>query len=84
MADTLSEVKRIISKFVKNREALEGAQGDSHIQKDLGVSSMNLVDVVLEFEEAFDISIADEELTKISTLGGAVSLIESKKKVASN
>ena len=45
MNDTLSEVKRIIGKFAKNKEALESATTTTHIQKDLGVSSMNLVDV---------------------------------------
>lgn len=82
MNDTFSEVKRIIGKFAKNKEVLEAATAATHIQKDLGVSSMNLVDVVLEFEEAFNISIADEELVKISTLGEAVALIEGKKQVA--
>ena len=82
MSGVLDEVKGIIGKFAKNKEALQQATEQAHIQKDLGVSSMNLVDIVLEFEEAFNISIADDELAKIATLGDAVKLIEPKKTVA--
>ena len=79
MPDTMSEVKRIISKFAKNKAALETSSAETKIRKDLGVSSANLVDVVLDFEEAFDLSIADDELAKINTLGDAVALIDGKK-----
>lgn len=84
MSETMTEVKKIISRFAKNKEALEQATGETRIQKDLGVSSMNLVDIVLEFEAEFDISIADEDLANIVTLGNAVDLIESKKKAPVN
>jgi acyl carrier protein len=77
--DTMTEVKRIIAKFAKNKAALETAGADTKIRKDLGVSSANLVDVVLDFEEAFNLSIADDELAKINTLGDAVALIDSKR-----
>jgi acyl carrier protein len=66
VADTMEEVKRIISKFAKNKEALATATAETRIRKDLGVSSANLVDVVLEFEDAFNLTIADDELTKIT------------------
>ncbi len=79
MSDTLAEVKRIISKFAKNKAALETATAETRIRQDLGVSSANLVDVVLEFEEAFNLTIADDELAKIVTLGDAVKLIEEKR-----
>jgi acyl carrier protein len=82
VADTMAEVKRIISKFAKNKEALATATAETRIRKDLGVSSANLVDVVLELEEAFNLTIADDELTKITTLGDAVALIEDKQKGA--
>ena len=78
MTDIMIEVKKIISKFAKNKQAIDGAGPETKIRKDLGVSSANLVDVVLDFEEAFDLSIADDELAKIVTLGDAVTLIQGK------
>jgi acyl carrier protein len=80
VAETFAEVKRIIGKFAKNKAALETASAETRIRKDLGVSSANLVDVVLDFEEAFDVSIADDELAKINTLGDAVTILEAKLK----
>jgi acyl carrier protein len=78
----MADVKKILGKFAKNKAALETAGAEARIRKDLGVSSANLVDVLLEFEDAFNISISDDELAKIETLGDAVRIIESKKGVA--
>lgn len=82
MPETIDEVKKILGKFARNKPALETAGPPARIRKDLGVSSANLVDVLLEFEDAFGISISDEELGKIETLGDAVSIIDSKRGVA--
>lgn len=82
MQDTLSEVKKILGKFAKDKPALEAAGPSARIRDDLGVSSANLVDVLLSMEETFDISIADEELEGLETLGDAVKVIEAKKGAA--
>ena len=79
MQDTLSEVKKILGKFAKNKPALETAGPSALIRDDLGVSSANLVDVLLQMEETFDISISDNELEGINTLGDAVKVIDGKK-----
>jgi acyl carrier protein len=79
MNDIAADVKKILARFAKNQEALAKATANTRIRTDLGVSSANLVDVVLEFEEEFDLSIDDDELTKINTFGDAIALIEQKK-----
>ncbi|MBV8062117.1 MAG: acyl carrier protein [Nevskia sp.] len=76
MSDTLERIKQLVSKYSKNKEALAGATGDTAIQQDLGVSSINLVDIVLALEDAFDVTIADEDLMKLRTLGDAARMIE--------
>ncbi len=75
--DTLTEVIQIISKFAERREALAQANASTNILDDLGVSSLNLVEVVLEFEEQFSISISDDQLKRISTIGDCVNVIAS-------
>ncbi|MFP8876298.1 MAG: phosphopantetheine-binding protein [Myxococcota bacterium] len=45
---------------------------------ELKVNSARLVDVVLEFEDAFDIEIADEDIDRVETVGNSVQLIVSK------
>lgn len=79
MTDTTADVKRILGKFAKNKAALEKGVPASRIREDFGVSSANLVDVLLEFEDAFNITITDDELEGINTLGDAVSLIDGKR-----
>ena len=45
---------------------------------DLGADSLDTVELVMEFEDEFEISIPDEDAEKIQTVGDAIQYIESK------
>ncbi|HHW11053.1 MAG TPA: acyl carrier protein [Firmicutes bacterium] len=45
---------------------------------DLGADSLDIVELVMAFEEAFDLEIPDEDAEKITTVGSAVSYLKSK------
>jgi acyl carrier protein len=45
---------------------------------DLGADSLDTVELVMEFEDEFEISIPDEDAEKIQTVGNAIEYIESK------
>ncbi len=47
---------------------------------DLGADSLDIVELVMAFEEAFDLDIPDEDAEKIATVKDAVDYIGSKKK----
>jgi acyl carrier protein len=47
---------------------------------DLGADSLDIVELVMAFEEAFDLDIPDEDAEKIKTVQDAITYIESKKK----
>ena len=47
---------------------------------DLGADSLDIVELVMAFEEAFDLDIPDEDAEKIATVKDAITYIESKKK----
>ena len=47
---------------------------------DLGADSLDIVELVMAFEEAFDIDIPDEDAEKIQTVQDAITYIENKKK----
>ena len=76
--EVFEQVVKILTPYVKNQDALEGVALETHILDDLKVNSARLVDVVLEFEDAFDVEIADEDVDRVETVGNAVDLIVSK------
>ncbi len=47
---------------------------------DLGADSLDIVELVMAFEEAFDLDIPDEDAEKIATVKDAIDYIENKKK----
>jgi acyl carrier protein len=49
---------------------------DTSFVNDLGADSLDTVELVMEFEEEFDITIPDEEAEKIQTVGQAIQYIE--------
>ena len=51
---------------------------DSKLQQDLEIDSLGIVEVVMAFEDEFEIEIDDEELTDVGTVGQAVNLLHSK------
>jgi acyl carrier protein len=77
-AEAFEKVVKILTPHVKNQAALDTADDDTHILDDLKVNSARLVDVVLAFEDDFDIEIADEEVDLVNTIGDCVKLILEK------
>jgi len=57
----------------------EAVTMESSITDDLGADSLDVVDMVMSFEEEFDIEIPDEEIESMKTVGDIVKFIESKK-----
>ena len=47
---------------------------------DLGADSLDTVELIMEFEKEFEISIPDEDAEKITTVGDAINYISEKKK----
>lgn len=52
---------------------------DASFTADLNADSLDTVDLIMEFEKEFDITIPDEDTTKISTVGDAVAYVEKAK-----
>ncbi len=53
---------------------------DASCTNHLGADSLDTVELIMEFEKAFDIQIPDEDAEKIATVGDAISYIEAHKK----
>ncbi len=79
-AEAFERVVKIITPHVKNQDALANVSESSHILDDLKVNSARLVDVVLAFEDEFDIEIPDEDVDNVNTVGDCVKMIIDKAK----
>ena len=51
---------------------------EASFRDDLGADSLDVVELVMELEDEFDMEISDEDAEKIATVGDAISYIESK------
>jgi acyl carrier protein len=76
--DITAEVKRIIKEQLDVDE--KDIKPEASFVDDLGADSLGLVELVLAFEESFDIEIPDEDTEKIRTVQDAVSYIEKNSK----
>ena len=70
-------VEIIVDKLgVKAEEVVPEASFTAH----LGADSLDSVELIMEFEKAFDLQIPDEVAEKISTVGDVITLIEEQQK----
>lgn len=76
MADIEKKVKEIIVSKLGVDEAQITPQAS--FTNDLGADSLDTVELVMEFEKAFNVQIPDEDAEKISTVGDAVNYLKSK------
>ena len=51
---------------------------DANFVKDLGIDSLDYAELVMDFEQTFDIKIPDDDAEKMQTIGQAVKYIQSK------
>jgi len=76
MADVSAKVKEIIV----NKLGVDEAQitPEASFTNDLGADSLDTVELVMEFEKAFNLQIPDEDAEKIATVGDAVKYLSAK------
>ena len=76
MADSTEKVKEIIV----SKLGVDAAQvtPEASFTNDLGADSLDTVELVMEFEKAFNIQIPDEDAEKIASVGDVVNYLKSK------
>ena len=77
MADTYAEVKKIIVDLLGAEEGKVTLE--ARFREDLEADSLDLVELIMAFEDKFGAEISDEAAQKITTVGEAVSYIDSHK-----
>ena len=76
MADVSAKVKEIIV----SKLGVDAAQitPEASFTNDLGADSLDTVELVMEFEKAFNLQIPDEDAEKIATVGDAIRYLSAK------
>ena len=77
MSDTYEEVKAIIKDLLGSDDAK--ITPEDRFREDLEADSLDLVELIMAFEDKFGAEISDEDAQKITTVGDAVSYIDSHK-----
>ena len=76
MSSIEEQVKSIVAEQLGVKE--DEVTNDASFVDDLGADSLAIVELVLAFEEQFEIDIPDEDTEKIRTVGDAVSYITAR------
>ena len=76
--DLIASLKKIVKPYIQNEEAFENLTEDTDFIADLKINSANLVDVILDVEEEFDIEIDNDSMDKMLTVKAAMDIITAK------
>ena len=76
----LSTVLNRVTKVIVDRLGVDESEVklEASFREDLGADSLDVVELVMELEDEFDMEISDDDAEKITTVGDTVSYIESK------
>ena len=78
----MSEVSERVKAIIVDKLSVEETEvtNEASFTNDLGADSLDTVELIMEFEKEFGISIPDDQAEKIGTVGDAVSYIEANAK----
>ena len=78
----MSEIATKVVSIITDKLGVEESQvvPEASFTNDLGADSLDTVELIMEHEKEFDLSIPDEEAEKIVTVGDAIAFIENAKK----
>ena len=76
----MSEVQEQVKKIIVDHLGIDESKvtPEAKFIDDLGADSLDTVELVMAFEEAFDVEIPDEKAETILTVGDAISHLDSK------
>lgn len=78
----MSEIADKVTKIIVDKLSVDEAEvkPEASFSNDLGADSLDTVELIMEFEKEFNISIPDDQAEKISTVGDAIAYIEEHQK----
>ena len=77
----MSEIEAKVKEIIVDKLGVDEAEvtPEASFTNDLGADSLDTVELIMEFEKAFEITIPDDKAEKISTVADAIAFIEANK-----
>lgn len=76
--EIIEKLKIIVKPYIKNQEAYDMLTESTDFINDLQINSANLVDVILDIEEEFDIVIDNQSMERMLDVKATIEIIEAK------
>ncbi len=76
----MADIKAKVTEIIVNKLGVEESQitPEASFTKDLGADSLDSVELIMEFENEFDVSFEESDQEKIQTVGDVLTLLEAK------
>jgi acyl carrier protein len=76
----MADIKAKVTEIIVNKLGVEESQitEDASFTKDLGADSLDTVELIMEFEKEFNLTIEDEDAEKIQTVGAVLNYLNEK------
>jgi acyl carrier protein len=74
----MSTITDRVSKIIADKLVIDASEvtKEANFKQDLGADSIDLVELIMEFEREFELSIPDEKAEEIQTVGNAIDFLE--------
>lgn len=74
----IDKLKEVVQPYVQDEQAFENLTEETDFINDLKVNSANLIDIILDIEDVFDIEIDNESMEQMLNVKKAVEIIQAK------
>ena len=74
----MSNITERVTQIIADKLVIDTAEvtAEANFRQDLGADSIDLVELIMEFEREFELSIPDEKAEEIQTVGNAIQFLE--------
>ena len=76
--EMIEVLRMIVKPYIQDQEAYDNLKEETDFISDLKINSANLVDVILDIEERFDIEIDNESMNTMLNVKAAIEVINTK------
>lgn len=74
----IDKLKEVVKPYVQDEQAFKNLTEETDFINDLKVNSANLIDIILDIEDVFDIEIDNESMEQMLNVKKAVEIIQAK------